>query len=86
MLQCWTTFLLVYIFIESLFIAVQGRVNSPPSTYDTFVPNRTSGQQQLIELQQRVKAGSLSVDGAVKHFGEWQRTQKAMDAGQKVWD
>nr|XP_040039126.1 B-cell scaffold protein with ankyrin repeats-like isoform X1 [Gasterosteus aculeatus aculeatus] len=62
---------------------IQGRVNSPPSTYDTFVPNRTSGQQQLIELQQRVKAGSLSVDGAVKHFGEWQRTQKAMDAGQK---
>ncbi|KAL6118692.1 bank1 [Pungitius sinensis] len=64
---------------------IQGRVNTPPSssTYDTFVPNRTSGLLQLIELQQRVKAGSLSVDGAVGHFGEWQRAQKAMDAGQK---
>lgn len=62
-------------FIELLFIAARGREDS---IYDTFVPNQTNGlqQQQLIELQQRVKAGSLTVD--------WQRVQKGMDGVQQV--
>ncbi|XP_074479984.1 B-cell scaffold protein with ankyrin repeats-like isoform X1 [Sebastes fasciatus] len=55
----------------------RGREDSISSTYDTFVPNQTNGlqQQQLIELQQRVKADSLTVD--------WQRVQKGMDGVQQ---
>ncbi|XP_039997480.1 B-cell scaffold protein with ankyrin repeats-like [Xiphias gladius] len=57
--------------------------DSVSSTYDTFVPNRIHGLQQLIELQQRVKAGSLTVDEALEHFSDWQRVQKGMDAIQQ---
>ncbi|KAK9524644.1 hypothetical protein VZT92_017019 [Zoarces viviparus] len=65
-------------------VAARVREDSVSSTYDTFVPNQTNGlQQQLIELQQRVKAGSLTVDGALERVGEWQRAQKGMDAGQQ---
>ncbi|KAM6894211.1 B-cell scaffold protein with ankyrin repeats-like [Lycodopsis pacificus] len=65
--------------------AARGREDSISSTYDTFVPNQTTGlqQQQLIELQQRVKAGSLTVDGALERVGAWQWAQKGMDAGQQ---
>ncbi|KAF1380531.1 hypothetical protein PFLUV_G00164820 [Perca fluviatilis] len=52
-------------------------------TYDTFVPNQINGLQQLIELQQRVKAGSLTVDGALERFSDWQRVQKGMDGVQQ---
>ncbi|XP_075968423.1 B-cell scaffold protein with ankyrin repeats-like [Anarhichas minor] len=65
-------------------VAARAREDSISSTYDTFVPNQTNGlQQQLIELQQRVKAGSLTVDGALERFSEWQRAQKGMDAVQQ---
>ncbi|XP_059210396.1 B-cell scaffold protein with ankyrin repeats-like [Centropristis striata] len=56
-----------------------GREDSDSSsTYDTFVPNQINGLQQLTELQQRVKAGSLPVDGPVDRLGEWQRVQTQM--------
>ncbi|XP_051285063.1 B-cell scaffold protein with ankyrin repeats-like [Dicentrarchus labrax] len=61
----------------------RGREDSISSTYDTFVPNQIHGLQQLIELQQRVKAGSLTVDGAVERFSDWQRGQKGVDAIQQ---
>ncbi|XP_068569597.1 B-cell scaffold protein with ankyrin repeats-like isoform X2 [Cebidichthys violaceus] len=65
-------------------VAACGQENSVSSTYDTFVPNQPSGlQQQLIELQQRVKAGSLTVDEALERFSEWQRAQKGMNAVQQ---
>uniref|UniRef100_A0A3B4WUM7 B cell scaffold protein with ankyrin repeats 1 n=1 Tax=Seriola lalandi dorsalis TaxID=1841481 RepID=A0A3B4WUM7_SERLL len=57
--------------------------DSISSTYDTFVPNQIDGLQQLIELQQRVKAGSLTVDEALERFSDWQRVQKGMDAIQQ---
>ncbi|XP_044039154.1 B-cell scaffold protein with ankyrin repeats-like isoform X2 [Siniperca chuatsi] len=61
----------------------RGREDSISSTYDTFVPNQIHGLQQLIELQQRVKAGSLTVDGALERFSDWQRVQKGMEAVQQ---
>lgn len=73
-----------YVFIELLFTAARGREDSISSTYDTFVPNQNHGLQQLIELQQRVKAGSLTVDGALERFGDWKRVQKGTDADQQV--
>ncbi|XP_029311177.1 B-cell scaffold protein with ankyrin repeats-like [Cottoperca gobio] len=59
------------------------REDGASSTYDTFVPNQTNGLQTLIELQQRVKAGSLTVDGALERFSDWQRVQKGMDVVQQ---
>ncbi|XP_045921325.1 B-cell scaffold protein with ankyrin repeats-like [Micropterus dolomieu] len=61
----------------------RGRGDSISSTYDAFVPNKIHGLQQLIELQQRVKAGSLTVDGALERFSDWQQVQKGMDAVQQ---
>ncbi|XP_040886683.1 B-cell scaffold protein with ankyrin repeats-like [Toxotes jaculatrix] len=61
----------------------RGREDSNSSTYDTFVPGQVHGLQQLIELQQRVKAGSLTVDEALERFSDWQRVQKGMDAIQQ---
>lgn len=64
--------------------AARGREDSISSTYDTFAPNQIDGLQRLIELQQRVKAGSLTVDEALERFSDWQRVQKGMDAIQQV--
>ncbi|XP_024861318.1 B-cell scaffold protein with ankyrin repeats [Kryptolebias marmoratus] len=50
------------------------REGSLTSTYDTFVPNH---MERLMELRQRVKKGSLTVDEAVHHFRDWQQVQKA---------
>ncbi|XP_074518353.1 B-cell scaffold protein with ankyrin repeats-like [Halichoeres trimaculatus] len=62
----------------------RGREDSISSTYDTFVPNQRNGFQQLIEFQQRVKAGSLSVDGnLVERSSDLQRGQKGIDSIQK---
>ncbi|XP_027131322.1 B-cell scaffold protein with ankyrin repeats [Larimichthys crocea] len=61
----------------------RGREDGISSTYDTFVPNQIHGLQQLIELQQRVKAGSLTVDEALERFSDWQRVQKGMDTIQQ---
>ncbi|XP_041821427.1 B-cell scaffold protein with ankyrin repeats-like isoform X1 [Chelmon rostratus] len=61
----------------------RGREDRTSCTYDTFEASPTHGLQQLIELQQRVKAGSLSVDGALERFGDWQRVQKGADATQQ---
>uniref|UniRef100_A0A3B4WUQ1 B cell scaffold protein with ankyrin repeats 1 n=1 Tax=Seriola lalandi dorsalis TaxID=1841481 RepID=A0A3B4WUQ1_SERLL len=72
------------VFIDLLLFAARGREDSISSTYDTFVPNQIDGLQQLIELQQRVKAGSLTVDEALERFSDWQRVQKGMDAIQQV--
>ncbi|KAM3590677.1 uncharacterized protein V6R79_014111 [Siganus canaliculatus] len=60
-----------------------GREDKTSSTYDSFVPNQIHGLQELIELQQQVKAGSLTVDGALDRFNEWQRVQKGMDGIQQ---
>ncbi|XP_067436838.1 B-cell scaffold protein with ankyrin repeats-like isoform X2 [Thunnus thynnus] len=59
------------------------REDSVSSTYDTFVPNKIDRLQQLIELQQRVKSGSLTVDEALERFSDWQGVQKGMDATQQ---
>ncbi|KAM9335586.1 B-cell scaffold protein with ankyrin repeats-like [Symphorus nematophorus] len=61
----------------------RGREDRTSSTYDTFVPNQIDSLQQLMELQQRVKAGSLTVDGALERFSTCQRVQKGMDAIQQ---
>ncbi|CAB1345164.1 unnamed protein product [Coregonus sp. 'balchen'] len=60
----------------------RGRENIS-STYDTFVPNQPPGLEQLIELQEKVKSGSLSMDEALERFSDWQRVQKGMDAIQQ---
>ncbi|XP_029609560.1 B-cell scaffold protein with ankyrin repeats [Salmo trutta] len=57
--------------------------DSISSTYDTFVPNQPPGLEQLIELQEKVKRGSLSMDEALERFSDWQRVQKGMDAIQQ---
>nr|XP_046176126.1 B-cell scaffold protein with ankyrin repeats-like isoform X2 [Oncorhynchus gorbuscha] len=57
--------------------------DSISSTYDTFVPNQLPGLEQLIELQEKVKRGSLSMDEALERFSDWQRVQKGMDAIQQ---
>lgn len=72
------------VFIKMLFIAARQREDSISSTYDTFVPNKIDRLQQLIELQQRVKAGTLTVDEALERFSDWQGVQKSMDATQQV--
>lgn len=72
------------VFIKLLFTAAREREESISSTYDTFVPNKIHGLQQLIDLQQRVKAGSLTVDEALERFSDWQGVQKGMDATQQV--
>uniref|UniRef100_A0A672ZMW4 B cell scaffold protein with ankyrin repeats 1 n=1 Tax=Sphaeramia orbicularis TaxID=375764 RepID=A0A672ZMW4_9TELE len=58
----------------------QGRKDSMSSTYDTYVPNQIQGLQQLVELRQRVKAGSLTVEEALERLNDWQRVQKGMNA------
>lgn len=66
------------------FTAARGREGSVSTTYDTFVPNQIDGLQQLIEFQQQVKAGSLTVDEALVLFSDWQHVQKDLDAKQQV--
>uniref|UniRef100_A0A3P9B058 DBB domain-containing protein n=1 Tax=Maylandia zebra TaxID=106582 RepID=A0A3P9B058_9CICH len=61
----------------------RGREGSVSTTYDTFVPNQIDGLQQLIEFQQQVKAGSLTVDEALELFSDWQHVQKDLDAKQQ---
>nr|XP_019950972.1 PREDICTED: B-cell scaffold protein with ankyrin repeats-like [Paralichthys olivaceus] len=61
----------------------RGREHSISSTYDTLVPEQIHGLQQLVELQQRVKPASLTVDEDLEHFSDWQRAQKGMDTTQK---
>ncbi|XP_056156712.1 B-cell scaffold protein with ankyrin repeats-like [Lampris incognitus] len=60
-----------------------GRGDSISSTYDTFVPNQPPGLDQLIELQEGVKRGSLTMDEALERFSDWQRVQKGMDGIQQ---
>ncbi|XP_036407686.1 B-cell scaffold protein with ankyrin repeats-like [Megalops cyprinoides] len=57
--------------------------DSISSTYDTFVPNRMPGLQELIELQEKVKRGVLTMDEALERFSDWQRVQKGLDAIQQ---
>ncbi|XP_060951811.1 B-cell scaffold protein with ankyrin repeats-like [Limanda limanda] len=59
----------------------RGREPSISSTYDNLV--EMHGLQQLAGLQQRVKAGSLTVDEALERFSDWQSAQKGMDATQE---
>lgn len=77
------TFLLI-VFMGLSFTAARGREGSVSTTYDTFVPNQVDGLQQLIEFQQQVKAGSLTVDEALELFSDWQHVQKDLDAKQQV--
>lgn len=57
--------------------------DSSSSTYDTFMPSHPPGLEQLIELQEKVKRGSLSMDEALEQFSDWQRVQKGTDAIQQ---
>ncbi|XP_063043010.1 B-cell scaffold protein with ankyrin repeats-like, partial [Engraulis encrasicolus] len=65
--------------------------DSISSTYDTFggatppVPphNPPPGLDELIDLQQQVKLGVLSVDEALDRFSQWQRLQRGVDATQQ---
>lgn len=59
-----------WVFIELLLFAARERDDSVSSTYDTFKPDK---------VQQRVKAGSLAVDDALK-----QQVQKRIDVNQQV--
>nr|XP_046237555.1 B-cell scaffold protein with ankyrin repeats-like [Scatophagus argus] len=61
----------------------RGREDKISSTYDAFLPNQIHGPQQLAELQQRVKAGSLTVDASLERSSDWQRVQKGMDTIQQ---
>ncbi|KAM4611572.1 B-cell scaffold protein with ankyrin repeats-like [Polymixia lowei] len=61
----------------------RGREDSISSTYDTFVPKQPAGLDQLIELQEGVKRGSLTMDEALERFSDWQRVQKGTDAVQQ---
>ncbi|XP_035280757.1 B-cell scaffold protein with ankyrin repeats-like isoform X2 [Anguilla anguilla] len=56
---------------------------SIPSTYDTMAPSQPPGLQELIELQEQVKQGSLSMDEALERFSDWQREQKGLDSIQQ---
>lgn len=44
----------------------------PSPVYDPYAGMKTPGQRQLVSLQERVKAGALSVDEAVQQFKAWQ--------------
>ncbi|MEQ2303211.1 hypothetical protein AMECASPLE_014399 [Ameca splendens] len=48
---------------------------SVPGIYDTFTPNQMQ-LDQLMELQQRIKSGSLTVGKAVNHFSDQQKQQQ----------
>ncbi|KAJ8262549.1 hypothetical protein GJAV_G00167660 [Gymnothorax javanicus] len=61
----------------------QARSNSTFSTYDTMEPSQLPGLQELIELQEQVKLGSLSMDEALERFSDWQRVQKGLDSIQQ---
>lgn len=61
-------------FLSTDLLFIAAREDRTSSTYDALVPNQMLGPQQLVELQQRAKAGSLAVD----------RTQKGADAIQQV--
>ncbi|XP_030634987.1 B-cell scaffold protein with ankyrin repeats-like [Chanos chanos] len=57
--------------------------DSISSTYDTFVPSQPPGLEELIELQEKVKRGSLTMDEALERFSDWQRVQRGLDAIQQ---
>ncbi|MGH0168384.1 UNVERIFIED_CONTAM: hypothetical protein FKN15_063084 [Acipenser sinensis] len=47
--------------------------------YDTFVPRQPPGLEELIQLQEKVKSGSISMDEALDKFSKWQKDQRGMD-------
>uniref|UniRef100_A0A3P9Q5G3 DBB domain-containing protein n=1 Tax=Poecilia reticulata TaxID=8081 RepID=A0A3P9Q5G3_POERE len=49
---------------------------STSATYDTFVPNQMQ-REQLAELQQRIKTGSLSMAKAPNHISDQQQVKKS---------
>ena len=83
--RVWRLFPAKNVRFPRLLFAARGRERRSSSTYDNLVPEQIHGLQQLSELQQRVKAGSLTVDEALERFSDWQRAQKGMDATQKVY-
>lgn len=62
----------IFVLMQLSLVAARGREDSISSTYDSFVPNQVPG------LPQRMKAGSLAVNGAPE------RVQKGADAVQQV--
>ncbi|KAJ8382312.1 hypothetical protein SKAU_G00030900 [Synaphobranchus kaupii] len=58
-------------------------LSSVSSAYDVMAPGQTPGLQELIELQERVKQGSLSMDEALERFSDWQHVQKRLDPRQQ---
>uniref|UniRef100_A0A8C9QZF0 B cell scaffold protein with ankyrin repeats 1 n=1 Tax=Scleropages formosus TaxID=113540 RepID=A0A8C9QZF0_SCLFO len=64
----------------------QGRgQKSIGSAYDTFVPYQPPGLEELIELQEKVKKGTLTMDEALERFSDWQQVQKGLDDIQQMW-
>ncbi|XP_067850849.1 B-cell scaffold protein with ankyrin repeats-like isoform X2 [Heptranchias perlo] len=62
--------------------AARPKVDESP-VYDTFEAEHNPGQRQLIHLQEMVKKGLLTVDGAQEKFKLWQTEQKNQDAVQQ---
>ncbi|XP_008434194.1 B-cell scaffold protein with ankyrin repeats isoform X1 [Poecilia reticulata] len=54
----------------------QRQEGSTSATYDTFVPNQMQ-REQLAELQQRIKTGSLSMAKAPNHISDQQQVKKS---------
>nr|XP_023676658.1 B-cell scaffold protein with ankyrin repeats isoform X1 [Paramormyrops kingsleyae] len=57
----------------------QARGRDMSATYDTFAPYQPPGLEGLIELQEQVKKGTLSVDEALERFSDWQQVQRGLD-------
>ncbi|XP_048826157.1 B-cell scaffold protein with ankyrin repeats-like isoform X2 [Brienomyrus brachyistius] len=57
----------------------QARGRDMSSTYDTFTPYQPPGLEELIELQEQVKKGTLTVDEALERFSDWQQVQRGLD-------
>ncbi|XP_054907040.1 B-cell scaffold protein with ankyrin repeats-like isoform X2 [Poeciliopsis prolifica] len=56
----------------------QKQTGSTSGTYDTFVPNRMQ-LEQLAELQQRIKTGSLSKAKGLSHLSDQQQQQQQVE-------
>ncbi|KAL4641581.1 B-cell scaffold protein with ankyrin repeats [Arapaima gigas] len=53
--------------------------DSVGSAYDTFGPYQPPGLEELIELQEKVKRGTLTMDEALERFSDWQQVQRGLD-------
>ncbi|NXA95662.1 BANK1 protein, partial [Melanocharis versteri] len=52
-------------------------------TYSTVVPKIPPEQEELIHLQEQVKKGAISVDGALDRFKQWQNKKQRLPSTQQ---